>query len=264
VAVIFGDVPITREELADHLLARLSRERLEAFVNQRIIEHACLRKGIRVTDAEVDAAAEEDRKALEQPGRDFPALLRQYQKTPLEWKEDVIRPRLLMARLCRDRVRVTEKDLHDAFEARYGEKVECQLILWPRGQEREAAEGYEALRADQGRFGLMAGTQPNQTLARTDGRVTLSRHATGSEELEKVVFRLRPGEMSRLVDTPEGLVLVKCLRRIPADGTQDFDVVREALKREVLRDLIEKEIPKAFHELKEEARPRLLWTPKGP
>ncbi len=264
VAVIFGDVPITREELADHLLARLSREQLDAFINRRIIEHACQRRGIRVTDAEVDAALREDRKAIERPGQDFPTLLRTFQKTPLEWKEDVVRPRLLMTKLCQDRVRVTEKDLHNAFEARHGEKVECQLILWPRGQEREAAGGYEALRSDQSRFELMAGTQPNESLARIDGRVTLGRHATGNEELEKLVFRLRPGEMSRLVDTPEGLVVVKCLRRIPADGTQDFEVVREALKREVLRGLVEKEIPRAFQELKAEARPRLLWTPKGP
>ena len=263
VAVIFGDVPITREELADHLLARLSRERLEAFINQRIIEHACLRRGIRVTDAEVDAAVQEDLKAFHDPGKDFAAVLRQRQMTPLEWKEDVVRPRLLMTKLCRQRVRVTEMDLRDAFEARYGEKVECQVILWPPGQEQEAARGYEAVRADEGRFEHLARTQPNRTLAQTNGRVTLGRHTTGNAQLEAAAFRLSPGEMSALIDTPEGLALVKCLRRIPADRGSEFGVVREALEQDVLRERIRAEIPKAFQELKEEARPRLLWRPKG-
>jgi RNA polymerase sigma factor (sigma-70 family) len=265
VAVIFGDVPITREQLADHLLARLSADRLQAFVNQRIIEHACRQQGIVVTDAEVEAAWKDDLEQVGGPDKDPSALLGKYQKTLSEWKEDVIRPRLLMTKLCRQDVRVTEQDLRNAFDAHYGERVECQLILWPREQKERAARDYEAIRKDEARFELAAGTQSRPTLAATNGRIKpFGRHSAGNEELEKAAFRLREGEISPLLDTAEGIVVVKCLKRIPADTSREFEEVREGLRQEVLASRIQQEIPKAFEKLKEQARPRVLWQPGKP
>jgi RNA polymerase sigma factor (sigma-70 family) len=265
IAIIFGDVAITREQLADHLLGRLSADRLQAFINQRIIEHACRQKGIVVTEAEVEAAWKEDLANIGGSDKDPHAFLGKYQKTLSEWKEDVIRPRLLMTKLCRQCVCVTEQDLCNAFAARYGEKVECQVILWPREQREKAAQDYEVIRKDEARFEFVAGTQPNATLATTNGRIKpFGRHSTGNEELEKAAFRLREGEISPLLDTREGIGVVKCLRRIPADTSKAFEEVREELKQEVLARLIQKEIPKAFAELKEQARPQVLWQPKGP
>jgi hypothetical protein len=41
-------------------------------------------------------------------------------------------------------------------------------------------------------------------------------------------------------------------------------LVRAELRQEVLNNLIQKEIPKALRELKEQARPQVLWKPKPP
>jgi hypothetical protein len=265
VAVIFGDVPITRDELARHLLARLRPEQLEAYINRRILEHACRREGITVTDLEVDAAVKVELKGFGEKEQAFAAMLGQkFHKTLLEWKEDVVRPRLLMTKLCRRRVRVTEKDLRSAFEARYGEKVECQVILWPPGQKQEAQRETEAILRDEARFERKAGTQPNATLALTNGRMKpFGRHGTDNEKLEKAAFRLKAGEISPLVDTPEGLLLIKCLQRLPADSGVDFEKVREGLREEVHQSLLQKEQPRMMEQLKEQARPRLLWRPRA-
>ena len=45
VAVIYGNVPITREELAEYLIERNS-DKLELLVNIKLIEHACHLKGV--------------------------------------------------------------------------------------------------------------------------------------------------------------------------------------------------------------------------
>jgi RNA polymerase sigma factor (sigma-70 family) len=265
VAVIFGDIPITREEWADHLIARLTADQLEMFVNRRIIEHACSQKGITVTDAEIEANVREDMKALGGGSlKVFQATLHRFNKTPFEWKEDVIRPRLLMTKLCRERITVTEKELRNAFEAKFGEQVECQLILWPKGQKEQAARDYEAIRADANRFEWAAGIQAEPTLASSKGRMKpFGRHSSEGAALEKTAFALRAGEISPLIDTPEGTALIKCLRRIPADTATEFEDVRADLRQEVLDRLVQREVPKAFQELKEQARPRLLWHPSG-
>src|SRR5262249_7487889 len=132
VAYIHGNIPITREELGEYLIARVGADKLDLLINKRIIDHACQQKGIQVDDAEVEAALAEDVKGLNVNRAEFVnKLLKHYNKTLYEWKEDVIRPRLLLTKLCRDRVFVTNDDLLQAFEAYYGEKVDCKMIMWP-------------------------------------------------------------------------------------------------------------------------------------
>ena len=46
VAYIHGNIPLTREEYGEHLIQRLGAERIELFVNKKIIERACAAKGI--------------------------------------------------------------------------------------------------------------------------------------------------------------------------------------------------------------------------
>ena len=130
VAYLYDTTPVTREELGEYLIARMGKERLGNLVNKRIIEHECQRRGVEVTAAEVEADLAETLKGLAVNRSDFvTTILKPYNKTLYEWKEDVIKPRLLLSKLCRDRVQVTSEDLQKAFEAYHGEKLECQLIM---------------------------------------------------------------------------------------------------------------------------------------
>src|SRR5438034_729289 len=56
VAYINGNVPITREELGEYLIARKGLDSVELLVNKRIIELACQQAGVEVSAAEVKAA----------------------------------------------------------------------------------------------------------------------------------------------------------------------------------------------------------------
>src|SRR5262245_26011342 len=124
VAYHHGTIPITREDLGEYLIARQGAEKLELLVNRRIIEQACKEKGIVVSGAEVEATFADDLKELKLPLNDFKnRLLKEYRKTLYEWKEDVVWPKIALTKLCRDRVKVEPRDLSNAFEAYYGERV---------------------------------------------------------------------------------------------------------------------------------------------
>lgn len=260
VAYIHGSIPITREELGEYLIVRQGADKLELLVNKRIIEHACRERGIEVTAAEVEAALEEDSKGFGIDRKGFvEKVLRQYHKTEYEWKEDVIKSRLLLTKLCRNQVQVTDEDIRQAFESHYGEKVECRVILIPKGDsDRVPTQVWEQARKSEEEFNRLAKQQVNPALASTGGAVKpISRHA-GAPDIEKEAFSLEPGEVSRLIGTPEGAVILRCVRRIPAETGKELEKERPALEKEVLEKKIQREIPEVFKKLRAEAQPKVF------
>jgi hypothetical protein len=249
VAVIFGNVPVTRDELADYLLSRMTAKQLEQYVNRRILEHACKKEGITVTQADVDAHFKEEMTRANLHGEAFQAQLRtQWKMTLQEWKEDVIRTRLMLQKLSRSS-RTTEKELRREFEARYGGKVECQYLIWPSGQMNEAQR-------------VAANIRAGRTVFRADRSIKISRRDPKlSAALKRAVFDLEPGEISCVVEFAGSVFLFKCVRHIPRDTTTRFEDVRECLKRDIEKRLVEDRTLHLFKKLKDEARVKLLWSP---
>jgi parvulin-like peptidyl-prolyl isomerase len=259
VAYVRG-VAITREELGEYLIAREGADKIDLLVNKKIIEMYCKDRGVVVTQAEVDAALAQDVQGLGVNLGDFVGkVLKRYGKTLYEWKEDVIKPRLALTKLCRDRVEVTEKDIQDAFDAKYGESVEGRIILFPRDQQRQAMGVYEKVRWNEEDFNRAARQQASTQLAAQGGKVRpITRHSTGNDKLEKEAFSLKPGEVSALIETPEGYVVMKCDKRNPPDPSKKLDSVRAELKDLVLQKKIEAEIPKFFKEIRDQAQPNII------
>src|SRR4029079_8399420 len=105
VGMIYGQVPVTREELGEFLIARGGYEKVELLVNKKIIEVEAARRNIGVTSVEVRAALEDDLRGLGVTMADFTKhALPRYGKSLYEWTEDVIKPRLLLSKMCRDQV----------------------------------------------------------------------------------------------------------------------------------------------------------------
>jgi PPIC-type PPIASE domain len=256
-ATLNGNVVITYEDLGKYLIDRYGADKLQHLISWRIIEAACRERGITVTEREIDADLEENLKELKVNRQDFiDKVLKHYGKTLYEWREDVIRPKLMMTKYCQDRVRVTDEDLDRAYKAYYGPKVHCQLILWPEGEQSVALKMFEEIHKDPEVFDHVARMQANPRLAATAGLVEpFGWNTMGNEELEKIAFSLKPGEISQLIGTPEGTVLLKCREQIQARTDVKPEDVRAKFEKEIRAKLVQIEIPKAFAELKKKADP---------
>lgn len=261
VAYIYGQLPITREELGEYLIARMGAEKLELLVNKKIIEHACREKNIEVTAKEVEAALADDLRGLNVPLEDFiNRVLKSYKKTLLEWKEDVIRPKLLMTKLVRDQVTYTEEELHMAYDAHYGEKVDGRIIFWPNGEYSQVMNMYPSIQNSEAEFIAKAKAQASPRLAARAGKLEkpIGHHTTGNDQLEREAFGLQPGEVTSVIQGKEGVVVFRCEERIPADTTVNFDAVKPELIKEVIERKTQIEIASTFAKLREQASPRLL------
>jgi hypothetical protein len=258
VANIFRGISITREEFGEYLIAR-DASRLENFVNKRIIEEACKREGIDVTAQEIDIALSEDLTKMNVSVKDFvERVLKRYNKSLYEWREDVIRPKLLMTKLVRKHgVEPHPEDLQKAFESYYGEKLRCRVIMWPKSEEAKVTNDiYAKIRDNDAEFERAAKIQASPSLAARGGELDypIAHHSTGNEEMERTLFNLQAGELSRVIEMPDNTIAVfKCIEHIPADPSKKLEDVREQLNREITEKRITAEIPATFAKLKEEA-----------
>jgi hypothetical protein len=262
-----GEVTITREELGEYLIHRFGADKLQYLVNRRVIEIECGKRGVKVTEEEIDAdlkaylatlPSKPDEKVFERE------MLARMGKNLLEWREDVIRPRLMLDRLAKGRAQVTEEDLKKCFDAYHGERMECRMILWPRDQERFALQEYNKLRDSEVEFVRAARTQATPSLAAKEGLMPpFGRRSLGDDNVEREAFKLQPGEVSSLIGTPQGHVMLKCVRRHPPDTNVTLEQERARLTAEVLDRKHQIEMQLAFKELYEKAAPRLMIASSG-
>ncbi len=263
VAYIHDSVPVTREQLGEYLIARYGNEKLELMVNKMIIDEACRARGVDVTQAEIEAQLAEDLKGLQLDHKQFVNnYLKAHHMNLYMWREDIIRPKLQLAKMVRERVTYTEEEVKMCWDAYHGEKIEARIILWPKEEERQAQAEYGRLRDNPEAFEAKSKSQASPQLSSKGGAVPpIGHHTSGcSEGFEKDLFSLQPGEITQLHEEPQGIVLAKCVRRIPPDTNVSIDAERPKLVKEIVDKKTLLEVPKFFAELRKVANPNLLMT----
>jgi parvulin-like peptidyl-prolyl isomerase len=269
VAYIYQSIPITREDLGEYMIARHGLDNVDLLVNKKIIEYACQKRDITVTDAEIEASILADCDSIGvKKGEFIQKVLKQYNKTLYEWKEDVIKPRLLLTKLVKDRIKVEDADVRKAFDAAYGEKRDVRIIIWPNepAEDRAAMKEYDDIRKSEEGFDRKARTQANSALASTGGRIKPISHNSGVHgQVENAAFTLQPGEVSSLIKTGEGTIVLKMDKVVPPDTTVKFEDKKESLYKDVFDKKVAAEIPVLFKALREEAKPVfILKKPESP
>ncbi len=271
VAYLYENVPITREALGEYLIARFGEERVQFLINRRIVEKECQAKGIYCTDLQVETQFKEDLKGFGlMSAKDFnDQILKRFNKSIYEWKEDVIRPRLLMAQLCKPMVQVTAEGLYKAFEAHYGPKVQCRMIVFAQG-DTHASEIWQQISKSEAEFAKYAKQQFIPDLAAKGGVIPpIHKHfgtnkpeeATFNKRVEESAFALKPGEVTALMEMPDKTsIVLKCDQHLLADATTNFDTVKLDLEKEIREAKLALKIPEVFAELRKHANPRVLIT----
>ncbi len=259
-ATINGNVTITRQDLAEYLITRYGPEALEFLLNRKIVEKECRAKGITVSDDEIKTAYQTELARISVDEKKFVAdFLAPNGKTLFEWQEDLLRPKLMMSKLVHEQLTVTDEDLHKAFDATYGERIEGKLVMWKEEEKRYLLSQYRQLCDNEADFESAAARQFNPALAAKHGEVRpFARNTTGIPALEDAAFKLQPGEVSAVLELPEGLAIFKCLKRLPPQAGVKFEDKKAELTPIVVEHKTEAMIPVVFSDLRTKANPKLL------
>ncbi|MDX2037419.1 MAG: SurA N-terminal domain-containing protein [Isosphaeraceae bacterium] len=180
IAVVNQEI-ITRQQLADECVAREGKKVLEAMIARRLIEQAIKERKLDVTAAEIDAEIE---RIADQVGGGVSRehWLRMLDKekgiSPAQYARDIIYPSIALRKLASSRVQVTPQDMQDAFEANFGERLHCRIIMVEK--QRTAIELWEELRKNPAAFESLAKTRSTDTATRALGGMLpepIARHA---------------------------------------------------------------------------------------
>lgn len=259
VAYIYGTTAITREELADFLIARGGYEKIDLLINRKIFEIECAKKGITVTPQEMEAVLSDDMKGLGISKEQFlEQILSRYNKTYYEWMEDVIKPRIQLKKLCQDQVKVTEEDVKKQFDGLYGEKRRVQMVMWPKSEIKVAQEQFAQARKSQEEFDRVARNQANPSLAAAAGHILpISKYqAKDDPVIEKIAFDLKVGEISHIQEIKnQGYVILKLQEIIPPAKDVTFESKKAELEKVAFEKKVEEMIPEYVASLRKVAKP---------
>jgi parvulin-like peptidyl-prolyl isomerase len=179
IATVNGEA-ITRQQLADEAVARKGPEILETMIARKLIDQAIKAHKLSVTADDINQEIENVAQRMAGVTRE--AWLRSLEKergiSPVMYAHDVIYPGLAMRKLATPRVQVTEKEIDSAFDASYGAKVRCRIIMVTKV--REAQEIWEQLRKNPAGFEKIAQEKSTDSATRSLGGLLaepISRHA---------------------------------------------------------------------------------------
>jgi hypothetical protein len=151
------------------------------------------------------------------------------------------------------KVPVTQEDLDKAFEATFGPRAKCRIIVMD--SQRRAQEVWQLARQNPTpeRIGDLAEQYSVDPTSRTlRGEVPPIQHYGGQPALERQVFSLKPGELSGIVQIADRFMVILC------EGfTEPAQVKFAEVRNELYDDIHEKkqriEMSRYFAHLREAA-----------
>jgi foldase protein PrsA len=249
-----GKQYITWDEVANEAVTRHGEEILDNMINRLIIMQACQQYGVEVTEAEVDA---EIVKISKKFGLDTQQWLQMLQAergvTIPQYKRDIIWPMLALRKLAGENIQLKQDDMQKAFQRNYGPRVKAKAIVLDNP--RRATEVWEKARQNPDDFGRLARTHSIDPASRPlDGAIPPIRMYGGAPELEKVAFKLKPGEISAVIQVGVNQFVILQCEGFTDQVVTDIAEVESILKQELHEEKTNEAVAETFKKLKDGAR----------
>jgi parvulin-like peptidyl-prolyl isomerase len=246
VAAIVNGQNISQKYLADICLKRYGKAVLSDMISRLIVEQACRKQNIVITETDIDREIREmaiKYLPLRQDGspnieRWMKMKTEESRMPPEVYRTNTVWPVLALKRLSRPLVQVTEEDIQRGFESNFGRKVRCLAIAFDLKDQRRAQEVWEMANRNRTpeNFGDLAekySMDPESRIAR--GVIPPISRYSGQPVLENEAFGLLPNELSQIIQVEESWVILYCLGYDEPSITNVNDV-----KADLVADIFEK------------------------
>ncbi len=247
------------DSVADECMQRYGQEVLESFINRTIIDQACRKQGISITQAEVNEEVVKIAKKFDiDPANWLRIIQSERHLSAMQYKEDIIWPMLALKRLAGNEVQITEEEMQRVFVREYGERVKARMIMCDKLQ--RAQDAWNLVMKDPASFGKVARERSMEPTSKAlDGQIQPIRRYAGNDNLENEAFKLEEGQISGIIDvsTPEArrYVILLCEgRTTPIVKSMNEPQIREQCHKILEDEKTQVAVAKVFERLKKQAQ----------
>ena len=256
--------PITYAILAKECVGRHGEDVLDSLINRLMIEQECQRKGIAVTQQEIEQEVASTAKKFNLPLDTWYKMLEAERGlNAQQYHRDIIWPMLALKKLAGQKVEVTEEDMKRGFERDYGPRVEARMIL-VNGNVRQAGQIFDRCNANPDEFDRIAREVSADPNTRPLGGVIppIRKHG-GNKNVEDQAFRMRPGEISPVIQIQENsYVILKC-EGFTDPVVTDIREVWEELYQQLVEEKTQVAVAQVFEQIQKSTRVDNFLTGKS-
>lgn len=236
---------ISFRQLAEECVAQYGIGVLENLINRTLIQQACAKAGVAVTDTEVNNEVTRISKKFGLAVDQWERMLQQERGlTPLQYRRNVIWPMLALKKLAGQNFEVTREEMQKAYIDNYGPRVKAKMIVMDKL--KRATEVWEKLRENPDEFENYARDYSIESNSRALGGAIppIARYSGAHEEIRKAAYKMKtPGEISGhiiQVDINQYVILKYEGRTEPVDhDPKDVEAqLREQLRESKVQELV--------------------------
>jgi peptidyl-prolyl cis-trans isomerase SurA len=236
-----ADAPTEPERMAR--LKELYDGLLDYLIDEQLVRQVAASGGIRVTEADIDAALENLRLQNNMTEEDFRKALAAQGLSEAQYRQDLRRQLIrlkVMNERVRSRVNITEEEVRARYEQRAREqggevRLKVSHIIFPV-EDGASATRVAAVRNEAEEVRRTLKPETFGDLAKQLGGGDLGWITQGDlpEELEKALSTLEPGEISQPVRAASGFHIFFLEERQVGADFPSFDEMKQELYREML------------------------------
>ena len=248
--------PIPYDVVARECFDRIGKEVLENMINRTIIQQEMEKRNLTVTETELDQEVLKIAKRFNLPPDTWYQMLQSERDlSPVQYRRDVIWPMIALRKLAGEEIQISESDMQRAFQRNYGPRVRVRMIMMDNF--RRAGEVWEKAKRNPDDFERLARDYSIEPNSRALGGAIppISRYS-GNEDnraVEDAAFRLKPGEISGLIQVGSNYVILKCEGHTKQVVT-DIKEVSDQLYDQLAEEKTQERIAQVFENLKKKTR----------
>lgn len=257
---------VSGEELAT-ALRRAREEVLDGLIDKKLIAQEAVKQKLDVSKEEVDAALKQMSESNHMTLEQFQAQVRSMGMTEDVYRDN-LRTQILQSKLMNHEVRskiiITDDMVLDYYDTNYTKQVEqggyylLQMgFTWKkngvdvgngekgaREEARKRAERVHGLANSGQDFAALARKFSELPSAKDGGNIGTFQKEDMADYMQRAVLSLKPGELSQVVETPDGYQFFKLLSS--QEGGIILQAPLEAVKEEIKRILYEEKLKEAL------------------
>lgn len=215
-AIINGE-QITRHTLAEECLRRYGKTVLENIVNKILVLNECQRRGIVITERDINDEILNHAKAVGLSGEKYmETICSRRNIAPDQYKNDIVWMQLALRRLAQGQIEVTPREIDEQIEFEYGPKVQVREIV--SDSREEAEQLLKMAMANPEQFGDLAKRySKNPASQAMKGLLPpVALHSGAPKNIERMIFSMTPGQISEVMEiAPNQFVILQCERLFP-------------------------------------------------